>query len=118
MTQKLIIHGKLPSYNLFYGGVHWSKRKALADEWHKMVFYECKNQKIKPIRNPVFLEFDIKFSGSGDADNFCLKVLIDGLVKAEILRGDDYRFVRSYMVNLEKVKDFERIIIRLIELEL
>jgi len=117
MGQKIIIQGKLPSYNKFYAGIHWAKRKKIADEWHERVFYECKAQKIKPINNPVFIEFDIKFSGAGDADNFCLKVLIDGLVKAKILRGDDYRFVRGYMVNLEKVKAWGKIILNLVELE-
>ena len=75
-----------------YAGIHWAKRKKLADDIHKFVCHTVRQQCWEiVIPNPVKITFHIylKDKRKRDVDNFAVKFIIDGLVKSGILLGDD-----------------------------
>lgn len=84
-----------------YAGMHWSKRSKIADEWHNLIFYECKIQKI-----PKFLDAYITITSISkkpvDADNICAKIIIDGLVTAGILEDDTPKYLKAVTTISEK----------------
>ena len=87
-----------PSSNVFYSGIHWSKRKQIADYWHHLVFIWAKKHDVRPVVVPVTLHFALSFGPARkayDASNCSAtaKLIEDGLVKAKILRGDGPRYV-------------------------
>ena len=94
MQATLILQKKALSWNKLYAGMHWSQRSKLADEWHELVFYECKIQKI-----PKFLDIYVRIISTLkkplDADNICAKIIIDGLVLAGIIKDDTPRYVKA-----------------------
>lgn len=77
-----------------YAGIHWTKRSKIAQEWHDLIFYECKIQKI-----PKFLDAYITITSISkkpfDADNICAKVIIDGLVTAGIIEDDTPKYLKA-----------------------
>lgn len=89
----LIENQKLPSWNQFYSGMHWSNRKALAEQWHWIVREVAGNTSFE---KPVDITVRVFVSHHPqDPDNLCDKLLIDGLVHANVLMSDDYGRVRS-----------------------
>ena len=116
MKQVLTIKGKLPSYNIFYSGSHWTVRQKLAETWHEIVWAAVKKQKLKPVKDPVEIIYDIEFAkGTRDASNQAVKLLEDGLKKAGILIDDNYKYVLAYKVMIKKGRE-DKIKITIIKL--
>ncbi len=90
---------RLPSWNDYYTGSHWSKRNKVAQDIHSLVVAEIKAQNIKPCER-LFLKFAIKVSDSRrrDVDNFAVKFVVDSLVIAGILPDDDINHLFGYSV--------------------
>src|SRR3990167_7495606 len=84
---QIILKGSPPSLNQWYAGVHWSKRKAVANEWHglfRAAFQEANLP--KPIKTPITLNVTQFTKGRlKDADN---------VVVAAKLCGDALRLYR------------------------
>lgn len=81
------------SLNSIYGGVHWTKRQRLAQEWHWTVKDALSAAKIshKPLKHPVAITF---FWDDGlDIDNHGLvgKLTVDAL-KGWVLTDDSPRY--------------------------
>lgn len=81
------------SGNSIYGGIHWLKRKKIAHDWHLVVINQIKIFNIKPIRCKVEIEF--LWNNRFDLDNnfFMRKMIIDGIVKAGILKSDTKKHI-------------------------
>ena len=99
--EKIIIPNEtLPSWNKFYAGMHWGKRKEIADYWHKLVWAYVKEQKIPKMKyngRSVTIHTTCYFSSKKkalDADNICDKLSNDGL-KGIVLEDDDWKHVKS-----------------------
>lgn len=82
-----------PSWNDFYSGGHWSKRKAAKDEAQKLVrAYMDPNADMFDTPVDIFVTVYFK-SRPQDSDNICDKLWIDGL-KGWVIPEDDKRYVR------------------------
>ena len=83
-----------PSWNRFYAGMHWAERKRIADEAHTLIrCYLPFNW--QPITVPVSIRYDAYQVRPQDADNIASKLYTDGLVRAGVLAGDDWRHVQA-----------------------
>lgn len=114
---KIIIENfKCPSWNLFYSGTHWSKRKKLVDEIHQIVYYLSKKNKLKPFKNKVAINFEIYYRQARlhDPDNACIKPFIDGLVMSGILKDDNYHCIDEISIRIKQGKE-NKIIIKIYE---
>ncbi len=91
----LILDGERPiSWNQYYSGKHWSKRKAEADRVHMLV-RSAIDPDCQIFNCPVDLEIRAYFkSKPQDASNICAKVYEDGLI-GWLLEDDSPEFVRS-----------------------
>jgi len=107
---KLVLRDTLPSWNKIYAGVHWTKRKKLADYWHEIVKWELITNRIgkkeyeKNLKNiPLHIVITCYFANKTkmlDADNICAKLAIDGLV-GTLLPDDNYRIINRVTTRTE-----------------
>ena len=86
------------STNKFYSGMHWTKRKKIADQWHNMVQLNTSNRS-GMFLNPVHIT--MMFNNRFDIDNCAgmAKVIIDGM-KGTVIKDDDKRFVRKLTLSV------------------
>jgi len=83
-----------PSWNQFYSGVHWAKRKQMADEAH-ILTRAALPRDCELFTSPVDITITVYFSGRPlDCDNIAAKLYIDGLC-GHVLQGDSPRYVSS-----------------------
>ncbi len=92
-----------PSLNTWYAGQHWSKRKKIADAFHRAIFVVCKQEKIKPITQyPVKITTRSFYKQKRKLDTVnCVtnnKLAEDGLVRAGILKDDTPQYVSGHEV--------------------
>lgn len=94
-----------PSTNALYSGMHWTKRKKIADEGHLMVASAVHG---KCTDLPVHLTLTPHGGRKRDIDNFSftVKVIIDGLVKAGWLPDDTDEYISGITI-LSHVKSKE-----------
>lgn len=95
------------STNDIYAGVHWSKRKLLANTYH-LSLIEHRSFKVKDY--PVDITYIFSFKGKLlDCDNcsYMAKLLKDGLRAWEIIEDDSPQFVQSVTLISQKGKKDE-----------
>jgi hypothetical protein len=82
--------------NKVYAGVHWSKRKAQAEEIHELVYYSMMQQNVPPVLYKKPVSITIYWDTRLDLDNtaYMRKLVIDGL-KGYLIKDDDKRYVRE-----------------------
>ena len=88
-----------PSTNKIYAGMHWTKRKAHADDAHFATKLAAKGH--DSVSKPVFLVFQPMIRGRAyDCSNysFTCKMIEDGLVKCGILADDTNKYVQGIMM--------------------
>ena len=95
---------KLPSWNKFYSGVHWAKRKQIVDEAHELVVwavYQVKNKPELPIKKAIIVyEIYYKDKRRHDVDNCAVKLITDGLVKAGVFKDDNYKIIPEITIRI------------------
>lgn len=95
----ITLEGERPwSWNKFYSGIHWTKRKEEADRIHLLVITEIKESgwlsgALPPGRFDIHTTVYFK-NKPQDSDNICDKFYIDGLI-GTVLVDDDRRYVRK-----------------------
>lgn len=83
------------SWNKFYSGMHWAKRKELADATH-LVVQAAVGPDAEEYKKPVNIRLVAAFKNRPlDADNICAKLYIDGLIHAGVLVDDSPTYVRT-----------------------
>jgi len=104
MKSTLTLTDKVPSWNQMYAGMHWSKRRTKAIDWHNIIIAECIKQKI-----PKFESADITVISTSkrplDPDNICAKIIIDGLTLMKIIPDDSPKYVHSVLLISKKGKE-------------
>lgn len=107
---KLKIPEKISS-NSTYAGIHWAKRKKIADIWHKS-FLQFKN-KYKVEEYPVGITFIFRLKKQIDIDNLgtMIKLSIDGLKYAKIIEDDTPKHINELHIFQEKGNDEVEIIL-------
>lgn len=99
------------SNNRFYSGMHWGKRKALADRWHVAVWVALQAAGLGGVRfercriTVTALYADRRHLI--DPDNLCAKVVIDGLVRAGLLPDDAPEHVEEVVLRVRVIKPDE-----------
>jgi len=92
---RIVLPGERPqSWNLYYAGSHWSKRKSEADRVHKVVRAALTGDETpyeKPVDIWVYAYFDKK---PLDSSNVCVKFYEDSL-KGWLIEDDSPRYVRG-----------------------
>lgn len=89
-----------PSMNKIWAGMHWAKRKKIADEAHEACMAAWD---IDPFEVPVSLIFQ-PVHGKGrrrtDCTNYAVSVkgIEDGLVSSGVLQDDSFRHVVSMQI--------------------
>ena len=113
MNQVLVVRGKLPDFNSLLNDVkrHWKFYAGAKKRWTGVTVADCIAQRLRPVTPPVVLEFDWHTNGRKDPDNIRIasKMIIDGLVKANILPEDNHRVIRGFTDTFHKDKDDPRV---------
>jgi Holliday junction resolvase RusA-like endonuclease len=84
------------STNKYYSGMHWAKRKAIADQWHYIVKEQLKAFKVSKFIASVELYFSWDIKSRFDLDNHAImrKMIIDSLVSAGVIAGDSKKYIK------------------------
>lgn len=94
-TEEIYIPWVGPSLNKVWAGVHWRKRKMIADEGHKACLVALA---VKTFQRPVRIVFQPESKGRlFDCCNYALtnKVIVDGLVMIGVLIDDTPVYVKG-----------------------
>jgi Holliday junction resolvase RusA-like endonuclease len=102
----------LPSWNEFYSGVHWHKRRFIAEEIHWQVAAAVPGD-AEPFAGPVNICVTAYRKRVIDADNVAAKLVIDGLCQAGLLEDDSPAWVES--VTTRSRKGEPRVEIKIVE---
>ena len=92
---RIILRGVPPSLNAFAGRENtWEYRKA-KKEWTEAVQWMCKKIPHGPPPDKAMVRIDYYFPDRRrhDADNYCGKLLLDGLTKADVIADDDFAHI-------------------------
>jgi len=99
-----------PSTNAIYAGMHWQKRKRIADEAHLATKIAARGCRMAV--SAVSISFQPMIRGRCyDTSNhsFAAKCIEDGLVRAGVLPDDTNRWVKRIIINApEKIKKPEQ----------
>lgn len=92
------------STNEIYSGMHWTKRKKLADLYHQSLI-EYRNERV--INYPIDVTYVFKFKGRVlDCSNcsYMQKLLEDGFRHWKIIEDDTTRYIQSITLYSQKGK--------------
>lgn len=97
MIQKIIIKGRLPGRNESEKAArsHWSVGAKLKKQFTSLVAWECKAQKIKPVKQASIEVTFYEPNYRRDEDNVFggIKYILDGLVQASVIPNDTRKCV-------------------------
>jgi Holliday junction resolvase RusA-like endonuclease len=93
------------SLNKIYAGVHFRERMRHKEDY----WYAVQEAKIAPYSGeyPIHVKYHFKLTGTPlDIDNhvYMAKMVADALVAAEIIPGDEQKYICAITVTAEKVK--------------
>lgn len=97
----LQIPGRLPSWNQWWSGKHWSERSRLKESWAKLIWAAAMNGGMQHSRLqlPIWVRV-IQWHERGnhrvlDADNLCAKLVVDGIKRVGLIPDDDPSCVKA-----------------------
>lgn len=96
------VEGRPISWNVMYGGRHWTVRSQMANEWKwrtKAGLLKFRVPKLT-LEAPIKIEFEVYVGRSIDCDNIVLKTYIDGLRDWGILKDDSPAYVQEITVRV------------------
>ena len=118
MRQVLQISSELPSLNETVAETkkHWSRYASLKKTATELVMWNCRAQHLKPITERCRFTFDWPTSRR-DPDNqsFGAKMILDGLVKAEVLPDDSRKWIAEIRHVFRRTSKLDMIVIVEIE---
>jgi Holliday junction resolvase RusA-like endonuclease len=113
MNQVLVVRGVLPDFNTMINDLkrHWKFYASAKRQWTGVTVAECLAQRLRPVTPPVVLDFVWFTNGRKDPDNVRVasKMIIDGLVKAEILPQDTQKIIKGFTDSFHIDKDDPRV---------
>jgi len=113
MIELLIQDHRAPSWNIIYAGVHYTKRKRIADTIHGLVRAEIEPDWPMFVR-PVAITVEAHFKGKRALDpcNVPAKLYIDGLL-GRLIEDDGPQFVWSVTTRSIPSEGKDYVIIRI-----
>lgn len=98
-----------PSLNT-WTRMHFHVRNKLKQEWHDMVYFCIKQEKIPKITQPVKLWIEIYHSKENiDLDNYTPKFICDPL-RDTILTDDSVRYIKDLRITAVKSKEKKTVV--------
>ena len=93
-----------------YAGIHWSKRKEVADRAHQLIRTSpYSGNDIIPFEVPVHITYTVYFDKRPmDADNCCVKIYTDGL-RGWCIEDDNPKYVSGVTVYSRVDREHPRI---------
>jgi len=90
---------------------HWKFYANAKRQWTGVTVAECLAQRLRPVTPPGVLDFVWFTNGRKDPDNVRVasKMIIDGLVKAEILPQDTQKIIKGFTDSFHVDKDDPRV---------
>ena len=120
MRQVLEISSELPSLNETVAETkkHWSRYASLKKTATELVAWNCKAQRLEPVVERCVFTFDWPHSRR-DPDNqsFGAKMILDGLVKADVLPDDSRKWISEIRHVFRRKSKLDKIVIVEIEHE-
>jgi hypothetical protein len=119
MTIELVcfeIPGRPLSWNQIYASPHWSKRKALSDEWKwrvKAALLKFRVPRV-PRPGPVRISVCCYVNKPIDCDNIFIKPILDGLRDWQLLFDDMPEYVRKVSIEVIPKSIPERIVVSVV----
>lgn len=91
---KYTIDGIPPSNNKFKGRQNYHEYRELKKQWEAIVYYRCRPKPPQPLTN-VYVKITYYFPTRHrrDPDNYNGVFILDGLVKAGILKDDSFECI-------------------------
>lgn len=103
---RIEVSGIPPSFNEFYSGAHWGKRKGMRDEWHGIFMAAIVQSGMpKPIRTPICLNVTEFCKGRvRDCDNVVVaaKFMADTLKELGYIKDDSPKEIASVILQARK----------------
>lgn len=91
MLMKYIINEIPPSNNRFIGRRNSWEYREEKERWAELIILKCRPKPEKPLENvTVRLTYFFRTKGRRDPDNYSGKFILDGLVKAGIIKDDSF----------------------------
>lgn len=92
---KIVLRGVPPSLNQFAGRQNAWKYREEKQNWTQAVQWMCKATPHGPPPAKALVRIDYYFVDGRrhDADNYCGKLLLDGLTKAGVIADDDFAHI-------------------------
>jgi len=119
MIKFVIDYEGIPSLNKLYEAKHWATRKAIADNWHEIVYYAVHEQLPDVFIQDYPVHIVLRVyppDRRRDIGNTISKVIVDGIVKSGLLPDDTLTYVRGESVWFEKVdKENPRIEVEIVQ---
>ena len=98
---RITLKGVPPSLNRFVGKQNGYAYRAEKDKWTHAVFYAAKASKDRPSEPYQMADVTIMYyfpdKRRRDPDNYCGKLLMDGLTKAGVIADDDIAHVQLHI---------------------
>ncbi len=118
---KIVIEDyKLPSWNMMYAGMHWTKRRQIVKDARSYITFAVHtviDQSDIPFRHPVTIDYEIHYKDKRrrDPDNACIKILTDGIVQEGIPVDDSYEQITQITIRMRGGQESDKIIITIEE---
>ena len=91
---KYVIDDIPPSNNKFKGRQNYWEYRNLKPYWEQLVYYKCKPKPPKPLENVVVkITYFFPTKHRHDPDNYNGVFMLDGMVKAGILKDDCFECI-------------------------
>ena len=120
--QTLVLHDERPkSWNTFWAGIHWRKRKAERDRVHYVVRVAINPNYARMFTVPIDIDIIAYFDTTGrkkqlDSPNIVSKPYIDALI-GWYIEDDSRKYVRRVSTQSEVDCDFPRVYILMTPVE-
>ena len=98
---KYIINEIPPSNNKFIGRTNFREYQRIKKYWAELLFYMCNPKPKKTIEKATIeLKYFFKDKQRRDPDNYSGKMVLDGLVKAGIIKDDSFNCIELKLCGL------------------
>lgn len=112
---RIEINALPPSLNAFFGRMHWTKRKAIVDEWHGLFLGAFRDAGLpRPLQTPISLSVTEFCKGNvRDSDNaiVAIKLCADALKAHGYIPDDGPAYRNNDVLRTEKGKEDRTVII-------
>ena len=98
---RITLRGCPPSLNQFVGKATGNEYRAAKSQWTRTVYYLAKASKDRPAEPYKLADVEIMYffpdRRRRDPDNYCGKLMLDGLTKAGVIVDDDMAHIRLHI---------------------